>query len=49
MELRFSKLLWKREPITTRELVKLCEQELGWKKSTVFTVLRRGARRGGKR
>lgn len=41
MELRFAKLLWEREPITTRELVKLCEQELNWKKSTVFTVLRR--------
>lgn len=41
MELRFAKLLWEHEPITTRELVKLCEQELSWKKSTVFTVLRR--------
>lgn len=41
MELRFAKLLWEHEPITTRELVKLCEQELNWKKSTVFTVLRR--------
>ena len=41
MELRFAKLLWKNEPITTRELVKLCEQELNRKKSTVFTVLRR--------
>ena len=41
MELRFAKLLWEYEPITTRELVKLCEQELNWKKSTVFTVLRR--------
>lgn len=41
MELRFAKLLWEHEPITTRELVKLCERELNWKKSTVFTVLRR--------
>lgn len=41
MELRFAKLLWENAPITTRELVKLCEQELSWKKSTVFTVLRR--------
>lgn len=41
MELRFAKLIWEREPITTRECVKLCEQEFNWKKSTVFTVLRR--------
>ena len=41
MELRFAKLLWEYEQITTRELVKLCEQELNWKKSTVFNVLRR--------
>ena len=41
MELRFAKLLWENDPITTKELVKLCEKELNWKKSTVFTVLRR--------
>ena len=41
MELRFAKLLWEHGPITTRELVKLCERELNWKKSTVFTVLHR--------
>ena len=41
MELRFAKLLWRTVPVTTGELVKLCEKELNWKKSTTYTVLRR--------
>lgn len=41
MELRFAKLLWRTAPIMTGELVKLCEKELNWKKSTTYTVLRR--------
>ena len=34
METRFAELIWNREPITSGELVKLCERELEWKKST---------------
>lgn len=31
METRFAELIWNREPITSGELVKLCERELEWK------------------
>ena len=41
MELRFARLLWEREGIGSGEVVKLCEKELGWKKSTTYTMLRR--------
>lgn len=41
METRFAELIWNREPITSGELVKLCERELEWKKSTTYTMLRR--------
>lgn len=34
-------LIWEREPINSTELVKLAMEELGWKKSTTFTVIRR--------
>ena len=37
METRFAELIWNREPITSGELVKLCERELEWKKSTTYT------------
>lgn len=40
-EMRFAKLLWEREGIGSGEVVKLCEKELGWKKSTTYTMLRR--------
>ena len=41
IETRFAELVWAREPITTGELTALCAEELGWKRSTMYTVLRR--------
>ncbi len=32
METRFAELIWDNEPISSGELVKLCERELDWKK-----------------
>lgn len=31
VETRFAELIWQHEPLTSGELVKLCEQELQWK------------------
>lgn len=45
-EYRFCCILWAHEPVTSGELVRLCAAELGWKKSTTFTVIRRLAERG---
>lgn len=41
VESRFADLIWSREPLTTGELVALCEEELHWKRSTTYTVLKR--------
>lgn len=38
---RFADLIWENEPVTSGELVKLCEKEFQWKKSTTYTVLRK--------
>lgn len=46
VESRFANLIWSREPVTSMELVRLAAQELGWKKSTTFTVLKRLCERG---
>lgn len=40
-EYRFCEILWEREPIGSGELAKLCEEQLGWKKSTTYTVIKR--------
>lgn len=41
MEMRFAQLIWEHEPVSSGELVKLCEKEFEWKKSTTYTMLRR--------
>ena len=38
-EYRFCCILWDNEPVTSSELVKLCAEKLGWKKSTTYTVI----------
>ena len=46
VEMRFAEIIWEHEPVSSGELVKLCEQELNWKKSTTYTVLRRLCQKG---
>lgn len=46
MEMRFAQLIWEHEPVSSGELVKLCETEFEWKKSTTYTMLRRLCQRG---
>ena len=45
-EYRFLEILWDHEPLSSAELVRLCLQELEWKKSTTYTVIRRLSDRG---
>ena len=46
VESKFADIIWRSEPLHSRELVKLCEAELNWKKPTTYTVLRRLCERG---
>lgn len=46
VEARFADLIWANAPLTTGELVKLCQQELRWKRTTTYTVLKRLCERG---
>lgn len=43
---KFADLIWNHEPISSGDLVKLCETEMSWKKSTVYTELRKLCQRG---
>lgn len=46
VESRFADIIWQHEPLSTQELVKLCEKELQWKRTTTYTVLKRLSERG---
>ena len=45
-EYRFMNLVWAHEPINSTELVGLCLREVGWKKSTTYSMLKRLSGRG---
>ena len=41
IEARFADIIWSNAPLTTKELVKICENELNWKRTTTYTVLKK--------
>ena len=45
-EYRFCLILWEHEPIAAAQLAKLCETQLGWKRTTTYTVIKRLGERG---
>lgn len=45
-EYRFCLILWEHEPIRSKELVRLCQEQLGWKATTTYTVIKRLSERG---
>ena len=46
VESRFADIVWENEPLTLRRLVILCAEELNWKRTTTYTVLRKFCDRG---
>lgn len=46
IESRFADIVWANQPLTSGELVKLCEKELHWKRTTTYTVLKKLSDRG---
>ena len=45
-EEKFANIIWQNEPIGSGDLVKLCEKEMNWKKSTTYTVLKKLCEKG---
>ena len=43
---RFMTLVWEHGPIGSGELVRLCAEYLGWKKSTTYTEIKRLSQKG---
>ena len=46
VEARFADMIWERAPVTAAELARLGAAELGWKKTTAYTVLHRLCEKG---
>ena len=46
VEARFADIIWENAPITTRELVVLCDEKLDWRRTTTYTVLKKLCDRG---
>ena len=45
-EYRFMLVVWENEPVHSRKLAELCNEALGWKRTTTYTVLRKLCERG---
>ena len=46
VEAKFADIVWSNEPLSTKELVLICEKELNWKRTTTYTVLKKLCDRG---
>lgn len=46
VESHFADIVWANEPLKTSELVRICSEELNWKRTTTYTVLKRLSDRG---
>ncbi len=46
VESRFADIVWANAPLTTRELVNICKEELNWARTTTYTVLKKLCDRG---
>ncbi len=46
IQTEFAEMLWDMGPVGSGELVKLCGEKFGWKKSTTYTVLKTLEKKG---
>lgn len=46
VEARFADIVWENAPLSTKQLVALCEERLQWKRTTTYTVLKKLCERG---
>ena len=46
IEARFAEIIWQNAPLTTAQLIAICARELGWKRTTTYTVLKKLSEKG---
>ena len=45
-EYKFMRIVWACEPVNSTELTRICEKELGWKKPTTYSMIKKLSERG---
>ena len=45
-DFKFMCIIWDNEPLSSHDLVELCNERLGWKKSTAYTMLKKLCEKG---
>ncbi|MCL2437109.1 MAG: BlaI/MecI/CopY family transcriptional regulator [Clostridiales bacterium] len=45
-EYKFMCIVWAYEPINSTELTRICEKDLGWKKPTTYSMIKKLSERG---
>ena len=45
-EYRFCLIMWEHEPVAAAQIAKLCQEQLGWKRTTTYTIIKRLGERG---
>ena len=40
-EYKFMSIVWEHEPVNSTELTRICEKELGWKKPTTYSMIKK--------
>ncbi len=46
IESRFADIIWSNEPMATKQLVQMCADELNWKRTTTYTILKKLCEKG---
>lgn len=46
VESRFAEIVWENEPLSTNQLTKICAEQLQWKRTTTYTVLKKLSEKG---
>lgn len=46
VESHFADIIWENEPLSSSRLCTICAEELGWKRTTTYTVLKKLCDRG---
>ena len=46
IETRFADIIWDNEPMITKQLVDICAEELSWKRTTTYSILKKLCEKG---
>ena len=45
-EMKIMELIWRKEPVSAKELSLIARDEIGWNKNTTYTVIKKAIEKG---